>query len=148
AAARRALGDLPERHPTARALTIMAAIERGAGGEDAVVRGWLTRALSASRGSQWICDKCQHPNEVWSPVCETCGGFDTLSWREAVASPRGPSASDLLPLIVGKGEKDAPDTSAVISTPLAAGSPARPGADHPVYDAEFFDGGPDKKPAL
>ena len=31
-AARRALGDLAETHPTARTLTIMAAIERGAGG--------------------------------------------------------------------------------------------------------------------
>jgi hypothetical protein len=38
--------------------------------------------LSASRGPQWVCDKCQHTNAVWSPVCDNCGGFDTLSWRE------------------------------------------------------------------
>ena len=43
----------------ARALTLMAAIERGAGADDSVVRGWLTRALSAPRGPQWVCDKCQ-----------------------------------------------------------------------------------------
>jgi HemY protein len=37
-AARRALGDLAETQPTARSLTIMAAIERGAGSDDHVVR--------------------------------------------------------------------------------------------------------------
>jgi HemY protein len=40
-AARRALGDLAETKPTARSLTIMAAIERGEGSEDRIVRpGW------------------------------------------------------------------------------------------------------------
>ena len=47
--ARRALGDLAETNPTARSLTIMAAIERGEGSDDAVVRGWLAKALNASR---------------------------------------------------------------------------------------------------
>lgn len=136
-AARRAIGDLPERHPTARALTIMAAIERGEGEEDAVVRGWLTRALSASRGPQWLCDKCQHANEVWSPVCDNCGGFDTLSWREAAGSSRGPSSADLLPLIVGKGTK-APEPTQP-EAPLPPPAP-RDGVDHAVYDAEFFEG--------
>lgn len=142
-AARRALGDLPERHPTARALTIMAAIERGEGEEDAVVRGWLTRALSASRGPQWLCDKCQHANEVWSPVCDNCGGFDTLSWREAASNSRSPSSADLLPLIVGKGTK-APEP-AQPETP-APGPASRAGADHAVYDAEFFEENARSKP--
>jgi len=58
--AKRALGDLVETDATARNLTLMAAIERGQGADDSVVRGWLTRALTASRGPQWICDNCQH----------------------------------------------------------------------------------------
>ncbi|NUB45306.1 heme biosynthesis protein HemY [Fertoebacter nigrum] len=101
-AARRALGDLPTRHPTARSLAIMAAIERGEGADDAVVRGWLARALTAPRGPQWCCDKCQNIHAAWGPVCDNCGGFDTLSWREPAESA-GPSAtgSELLPLIVG-----------------------------------------------
>lgn len=132
-AARRALGDLPEVRPTSRALTIMAAIERGEGGEDAVVRGWLTRALSASRGPQWVCDKCQHINAVWGPTCDNCGGFDTLSWREPTQATATPSATDLLPLVVGKGEKPAPppEPEAPASKP-----PSEKGA---VYDAEYFD---------
>ncbi|MBK5947253.1 heme biosynthesis protein HemY [Rhodobacter veldkampii DSM 11550] len=100
-AARRALGDLVEKHPTARVLTIMAAVARGEGEDDAVVRGWLAKALVAPRGHQWCCDKCHNIQAEWSPVCDNCGGFDTLSWREP---PQGgiPLAhgAEMLPLIV------------------------------------------------
>ncbi|WP_444667725.1 heme biosynthesis protein HemY [Cereibacter changlensis] len=101
-AARRALGDLVTRHPTTRALTIMAAVERGEGADDAVVRGWLARALTAPRGPQWCCDNCQSIHAAWGPICDNCGGFDTLSWREP-AETSAPSATgtELLPLIVG-----------------------------------------------
>ncbi|MBS0563562.1 MAG: heme biosynthesis protein HemY [Proteobacteria bacterium] len=140
-AARRALGDLAERHPTMRALTLMAAIERGEGSDDMVVRGWLTRALSASRGPQWVCDKCQHVNAVWAPVCDHCGGFDTLSWREAPGPAPAASPTDLLPLVVGR---PAPP-------PDPVPEPAAPPAPEPdrgaVYDAEFFDAGTDRKSA-
>ncbi len=113
-AARRALGSLPETHPTARSLTIMAAIARGEGEGDAVVRGWLTRALTASRGPQWVCDNCHHVQSGWAPTCENCGGFDTLSWREAANhSANLPNSAEMLPLIVGRPEPspDEPDRS-------------------------------------
>lgn len=101
-AARRALGDLAETHPTARSLTLMAAIARGLGEDEALVRGWLTRALTASRGPQWICDKCNTVHAEWAPVCSNCGGFDTLSWREAPGEPVTiPNETAMLPLIVG-----------------------------------------------
>lgn len=100
--ARRALGDLVESHPTARSLTIMAAVERGEGADDAVVRGWLARALTAPRGPQWCCDKCQNIQADWGPVCDNCGGFDTLSWREPVQGAQPlPHGAEMLPLIVG-----------------------------------------------
>ena len=99
--ARRALGDLIATHPTQRALAIMAAIERGEGSDDAVVRGWMSKALTAPRGPQWCCDKCQAIHSLWQPICENCGGFDTLSWREPVET-NGPSVTgaELLPLLV------------------------------------------------
>jgi HemY protein len=101
-AARRALGDLPETAPTARNLTLMAAIERGSGAEEAVVRGWLTRALTASRGPQWVCDNCQHIHPNWQPVCSHCHGFDTLSWRTPpMAEVAMPGGTELLPILVG-----------------------------------------------
>lgn len=115
-AARRALGDLAARHPTRRNLAIMAAIERGEGADEAVVRGWLAKTLTAPRGPQWVCDKCQSVHSEWTPVCSNCGGFDTLSWREPVEQT-GPSAtqSELLPLLVGRGsaQDDAIDAEPV-----------------------------------
>ncbi|MEN8837728.1 MAG: heme biosynthesis HemY N-terminal domain-containing protein [Celeribacter marinus] len=101
-AARRALGDLAEINPTSRSLTIMAAVERGEGGSDVVVRGWLTRALTAPRGPQWICDNCNTVHAEWAPVCGNCSGFDTLSWRQPSQSEVAmPAGTEMLPMIVG-----------------------------------------------
>ena len=108
--ARRALGDIVEKHPTQRALAIMAAIERGEGADEAVVRGWLAKALTAPRGPQWCCDKCQAVHAKWDPICDNCGGFDTLSWREP-PERTGPSATgaEVLPLIVAPPKPAAPE---------------------------------------
>lgn len=113
-AARRAVGDLADTHPTARVLTIMAAIERGQGGSEAAVRGWLARAVTASRGPQWVCDHCENVMSDWAPVCDQCGGLDTLSWREPKNAARGTAinGAEMLPLIVGApppGPSAAPD---------------------------------------
>ena len=116
--AQRALGDLATSNPTTRVMTIMAAIERGMGAEDAIVRGWLARALTAPRGKQWVCGSCNAIHSEWVPVCDNCGGFDTLSWTE-VQETAGPSATqtEMLPLIVGRPESAA--ASAVETTPKA-----------------------------
>lgn len=100
-AARRALGDLASSRPTQRTLAIMAAIERGEGADDATVRAWLSKALIAPRGPQWCCDKCQAIHSVWTPICDNCQGFDTLSWRDPVETT-GASATgaELLPVMV------------------------------------------------
>ncbi len=101
-AARRALGDLAETKPTARSLTIMAAIERGEGAEDRVVRGWLARAVTASRGDQWVCGSCGHVHEDWRPICSNCESFDTLDWAEVSQSQAAlTGTAQMLPLIVG-----------------------------------------------
>jgi len=100
--ARRAIGDLHETAPGQRVMTIMAAIERGEGSPDTVVRGWLARALTAQRGPQWVCDNCQHVHAGWHALCDNCASFDTLSWKSPPDST-GPSATgtEMLPLIVG-----------------------------------------------
>ena len=111
-AARRAMGDLPTRHPTARALTIMAAIERGEGSDDAVVRGWLAGALTAPRGPQWVCGSCHTVHSHWAPICANCGGFDTLDWTDppSVGAPER-TGSEMLPLIIGTPDAPAPNHS-------------------------------------
>ncbi|MEO3417136.1 heme biosynthesis HemY N-terminal domain-containing protein [Roseovarius sp. CAU 1744] len=104
-AARRALGDLADTDPDARALTIMAAVERGEGASDAVVKGWLARALSAPRGPQWVCDNCHHIHAEWVPACDNCQSFDTLSWTTPpAASVSSSTGVEMLPLIVGSIE--------------------------------------------
>ena len=100
--ARRELGDLVENDPDSRVLTIMAAIERGEGASDAVVKGWLARALSAPRGPQWVCDNCHSIHAEWVPVCDNCGALDTLSWKSPPQSEIAmPAGTEMLPLIVG-----------------------------------------------
>ncbi|XDA98259.1 heme biosynthesis HemY N-terminal domain-containing protein [Sulfitobacter sp. LCG007] len=113
-AARRALGKLVETDPTVRSVTLMAAIERGEGAPDTVVKGWLARALTVSRGPQWICENCQHIHTSWTPVCENCAGFDTLAWKTPPRSELAmPGGVQMLPLIVGALEEPAPDPVAV-----------------------------------
>ena len=131
-AARRALGDLAETAPTARSLTIMAAIERGEGAEDRVVRAWLAKAVTAPRGMQWVCDNCGHVHAEWRPVCAHCDSFDSLSWQEVAQSEAaltGPS--QMLPLIVGALEdKRAPDTEeAEVVAPGQGHADTAPAAD-------------------
>jgi HemY protein len=99
----------------------MAAIERGQGAPDTVVRGWLAKALTASRGPQWVCGKCGHIHPTWVPVCENCGAFDTLDWKTpSHAEGAGLAESAMLPLIIGS----APE--APTEAPAAAAEPAPP----------------------
>ncbi|MEO1640338.1 MAG: heme biosynthesis HemY N-terminal domain-containing protein [Pseudomonadota bacterium] len=122
-AAKKALGDMVESDPTARVLTLMAAIERGEGADDSVVRGWLTRALTAPRGPQWICDNCQHIHASWHATCQNCGSFDTLSWKNPPASEVAmPVGTEMLPLIVGqKPDAPVPSTEVVEEAELLPG---------------------------
>lgn len=106
-AARRIMGDLAASEPTTRALAIMAAIERGSGGEDRLVRGWLAKAIIAPRGNQWVCEYCSHMHASWVPVCEKCSAFDTLAWKAApeTIAPDAATAA-MLPLIIGDDDTD------------------------------------------
>ncbi len=111
--AKRAIGNLVDELPTARSLTLMAAIERGAGADDDVVRGWLTKALTASRGPQWVCSNCGHVHPAWAPVCDSCSSFDTLAWTTPAKSDVAmPSGTEMLPLIVGQLGKNEGDADA------------------------------------
>lgn len=101
-AARKAMGDLAKDHPTARAFALMAAISKADGGEEAEIRGWLARAISAPRDAQWTCGNCGQRHSEWTPVCTRCDAFDTLNWTngegEGAASEQD---SSLLPVLAG-----------------------------------------------
>ena len=107
--ARRALGDLADKAPDARILTVMAAIARGEGASDVVVKGWLARALTAPRGPQWVCENCHNIHAEWVPICENCESFDTLAWVAPPATAQIISGGgEMLPMIVGTIEDDTP----------------------------------------
>ena len=104
--ARKEIEGLLENEPDARILTIMAAVERGRGGSDELVRGWLAKALGAQRGPQWTCENCQTAHAQWTPVCENCEGFDTLAWiSPPVTNISSSTGLEMLPLLVGKSKK-------------------------------------------
>ena len=119
--ARRALGDLAETHPTTRSLALMAAIERGEGAADSVVRGWLAKALEAPRGEAWVCEACNTAHGQWAPLCESCNSFDTLSWTTPAQTEDAASGSAMLPLIVGALQ--APDREPEPEEPETAAEP-------------------------
>ncbi|KAF0116873.1 MAG: HemY protein [Rhodobacteraceae bacterium] len=98
--ARRSLDDVATRAPTQRSLAILAAIARGEGAEDSIVRDLVARAIAAPRGPQWVCDKCHAIHDGWQPVCDNCGSFDTLSWQTPpVTATASTALADLLPLM-------------------------------------------------
>ena len=127
-AARRALRDHAEVEPDARALSIMAAVERGEGSSDTVVKGWLARALGAPRGPRWCCDNCQHIHAEWRPVCENCRSFDTLTWRTPSDAPvSAPTGLEMLPLLVDPSE--AQPSAGTTGTPDGEDTGAVPDAE-------------------
>ncbi len=130
--ARRALGDLTETAGDARAFTLMAAIERGEGASDAVVQGWLAKALNAPRGPQWVCESCHHIHAAWTPVCEQCESFDTLAWETPEVSEIGSATGvHMLPLIVGTSADTPPPESEPEESEMIDATPA----DAPAKDA-------------
>ncbi|MBS0123782.1 heme biosynthesis protein HemY [Thetidibacter halocola] len=132
-AARRALGDLAEHEPDTRVLAIMAAVEKGEGASEAVVRGWLARALTAPRGPQWVCDKCHTIHADWTPICSNCGAFDTLSWTTPPQSETAlPGGAGMLPLIVGAIE----DKSGEAEAKPPAQADSAPASKTEIEDAE------------
>ena len=138
-AARRALGDLIETDLTTRSATLMAAIERGEGASDAVVQGWLARAVTAPRGPQWVCDNCHNILAEWGPTCGNCGAFDTLTWTRPPSSEVSlPGGSEMLPLLIG-GRDEAPSNAVVPLNPTDSG-------EDDVIDAEDL-GNPAQKSA-
>lgn len=124
-AARRALDDVATRAPTQRSLAILAAVARGEGAEDSIVRDLVACAIAAPRGPQWVCDKCHAIHDGWQPVCTNCGSFDTLSWQTPPASTStSPTLAELLPLMDARPEPE-PDPSPPEEEPLPLDEIAR-----------------------
>ena len=98
--ARKEIEGMLDDDPDARVLTIMAAVERGQGGSDELVQGWLAKALSTQRGPQWTCENCQTTHPEWVPVCKSCEAFDSLTWKAPpVINITSSTGIEMLPLL-------------------------------------------------
>ena len=87
----------------ARVLTLMAVNERAKGGEDAKIRDFLNLAISAKRGPQWICAKCNSIHADWEPICSSCSAMDSLEWKVPPKDPTDFTVSeDLLPFLANE----------------------------------------------
>ena len=127
--ARREIARLPEDRPTVRSLAIMAAIERGEGADDAVIRGWLAKAVSASRGPQWVCGNCNRSHTEWIPVCAGCEGFDTLEWTDPPETTElAPAPAGLLTLVASAPGSGTVEGDGKSGKAVADGGPATSGA--------------------
>ena len=78
--AKKIISELVKDDPDNYILTLMAAVERGSGASDAVVREWLTKAVYARKSFAWICKECGFQND-WTCVCPGCKSFDTMEWQ-------------------------------------------------------------------
>ena len=145
-AAREALSGLDTAHADARVCTLLATVAKGSGEDEAIVRAWLARALTAPRGPQWVCDSCGHAPGRWEAVCPACGAFDTFAWQEAGSvEPALALSPAVLPLLTaadraaaedgagdGGGAEDAAKDAAV-AEPVSEGAP--PSTAEPAQDA-------------
>ncbi len=138
--ARQEVESLLEKDPDARVFTIMAAIERGEGGADKFVRGWLAKALGARRGPQWTCENCQTAHSTWTPVCESCEAFDTLAWKSPLLNGISSSTGlEMLPLLIGQENKS--DVEDIV-LPLTDVSPPVKNSSDQDFEMSNLDAGP------
>jgi HemY protein len=113
--ARRHLGiaaaAAPPPGPTRRLCLMMARLEDSEPGDPRAARDWLERAAAAPPDPCYVCDRCNATSAEWLPVCQQCGGFDTLAWR--VPQPGGAGIATALaaaaPLMLSAPEASVAD---------------------------------------
>ena len=107
--AQRVLNKIQKEDRDARVLTLMAVAERGKGGDDQKIRDLLNLAITAKRGPQWVCEKCNTVHADWEPVCINCAAMDSLEWKVPPKDPTDFTVSeDLLPFLANELNAEAP----------------------------------------
>jgi len=88
--AREALKDL-EDSGDGRAYRLMARLAEAQEDAEAAAQ-WRERAAQSAAAPCWVCAGCGAHREKWTPLCPTCGRFDSFEWR-SLRLPGGPAAA-------------------------------------------------------
>jgi len=134
AGARAAIDELKEDEPSARSLAIMAAIARGEGEPDHVVRGWLARALGAPR-------EIGSDGEIGRTAMLTLLIDEVEDADISASAPRAAPRQDPGP---DAGRESGFGASASEENARSGGQPAGPEASATVHPAQ--DPGPGSEP--
>ena len=129
AEARAILEPLAAQQPTARALDLLARLERAERGDERAATRWLAQIAEAPPPAQWTCGRCGHVAARWSPDCPACHGFDALGWRVPGAVPEF-----LPPLLQGSSSAAPTDPGAFAPDALTGSMTARPTPAGPATD--------------
>ncbi|NVJ69908.1 MAG: tetratricopeptide repeat protein [Alphaproteobacteria bacterium] len=98
------LEKLTREAPTRAAWQYRLALAHALGEDPDPVEAALAHAAD---GARWVCSDCGHTPHGWSPLCGSCGAFDSLSWHagQAVAqSHAGKAVEAPIAMLVGSSE--------------------------------------------
>jgi HemY protein len=129
--ARRALRPALE-DASARVLMLTSEISLKGGEGEAEAQAFRARAVMAPRDAQWSCRDCGRERAEWAPICDACGGFDTLVW----GSEGRVAAFDLVSAPAEHEALDWRGDLAEAAAPRAPASPV-PAATPPVPVADL-----------
>ena len=136
AGARTAIGELDEDEPSARTLAITAAIARGEGAPDHVVRAWLAKALGAPRGGA---TDGEISHAAMLPLLVPDDEVEDAETASGTEEPGGGAASEAGPRAAGAGAAEEAATDGKAGAGADATRAPATGEDGGGPDA---DGGP------
>ncbi len=97
--AREQLALVLSEEENARACKLMAEIEQKESGNVTNAAQWLIRATNAAPEPGWSCSNCGHISQQWDIHCDSCGSFDTISWKITTFPYLGKSERSELTLV-------------------------------------------------
>ncbi|NVJ98871.1 MAG: hypothetical protein HWE25_12005 [Alphaproteobacteria bacterium] len=66
----------------------------------------------AEDGARWVCGDCGHTPRGWSPLCTSCGGFDSFGWHAGEAIRHSGTRDGDAPIAMLVGAADMPSDMA------------------------------------
>lgn len=79
--ARKFLNALIEADPTVSVYRLLADLEEKANADAIAARKWIQKSTEAKADPEWHCKGCGRQEVKWTPICGSCGQFDSYVWK-------------------------------------------------------------------